>query len=163
MMPTHEADETELALLIRDAKQANQTGSAQEKQNALDALERFAQRTFPDLKDIADDAADIIAADTREKAIAMMRDALADISELDAAFKSAKRIADEGQEKLFFPRLASTLGQVETILTILKEQFDGVASQINGLKQGIDLAKVLGLIQSVVTAADTLKQKLGKA
>jgi len=158
-MAKHEADETELALLIRDA---NQAVSLQEKQDALDALESFSQRTFPDLRKKADDAAHIVAAKTRDEAIALMRDALADISELDAAFKSAAKIAEEGQENLFFPRLASTLGQVETILTTLKEQFDGIAGKINGFKQGIDLAKILGLIESVGSAANTLKEKLGR-
>ena len=153
-----EVAETELALLIRDA---NAAATPPEKARALTALENFSERTlFPDLGEQADTAAAITAAQTREEAISKMRQSLNTISAIDAAFKSAAQIAADGEQHLFFPRLASTLGQVETILTTLKEQFDAVAANINSMKSGIDLAKLKGLADSVKSAADTLTQKL---
>src|SRR5687768_15399373 len=140
MANEREIAETRLALLVHDASVAE---TPQEKQQAQNALRAFSQNTrFIDLGMIADEARAIANAATRQDAIDKMREKLGEISALDNAFKSARKVAQDGEEHLLFPRLASALGQVETVLETLKDQFDAIAANVNTMKNGVDLQKL---------------------
>src|SRR5262249_3543916 len=97
---------------------------------------------------------------TRQQAVSGISAALNNVSDLRKAFNTAQQVATDGENNLIFPRIAATLGQVDTILTTLKQQFDAVAGQVNALKAGVDLNRLKGLATSVQTAADTLQKTL---
>lgn len=160
MANDREKAEADLALLIRDAINAT---TAPAKNQARAALETFSENTpFPNLGVVADAAIAITAAATRQAAINHMRQQLDNISDLRKAFNTAQRVAADGEEHLFFPRIATTLAQVETLLKSLKDQFDAVQNNINNLKNGIDLVKLQDLATSVETAAETIKNDLDR-
>ncbi|MCK5275426.1 MAG: hypothetical protein KAJ11_17380 [Alphaproteobacteria bacterium] len=158
MANDRETAEANLALLIREA---NMASTGQEKQQARGALEHFTENTlFPNLGTVAEAAIAITAAQTRQAAINRMRAQLDEINDLREAFKTAERVAADGEENMFFPRVASSLAQVETLLGSLKEQFDAVRNNIGELKNGVDLDKLKDLASSVETAAEKLKGEL---
>lgn len=158
MANDREIAEANLALLIREASNAT---TQQEKRDAIDALEQFAQHSaFPNLRMVADAAGTIAIAGTRQAAINRMRAQLDAISDLRESFKTAARVAADGEEDMFFPRVASSLAQVETLLESLKEQFDAIQNNIGTLKNGVELDKLKDLAASVKTAAETVKGQL---
>jgi len=158
MSNSREIASANLALLIVDLNSATTPPA---KQAAINALDTFSQNTsFANLGLRANAASAAANAASREAAIKGMSDALNGVSDLQKSFKTAQDIANAGENNLLFPRIASTLGQVEIMLTMLKEQFDAVDQQVNALKGGVDLQKLKSLAASVQNAADALKQKL---
>jgi hypothetical protein len=153
-----ETAEANLALLIRDASNAE---TRNEKRQAVSALEEFSENTpFSNLGMTADAAIAVTTARTRQAAITRMQDRLNEISDLRDAFKTAKRVAADGEKELFFPRVASALSQTEVLLTSLKEQFDALGAQIDNLKDGVDLDKLKDTAKAVESATAKLRASL---
>ena len=153
-----ETAEANLALLIRDA--GNATTRA-EKREAIAALENFSENTpFSNLGMTADAAIAVTTARTRQAAISRMQERLNEISDLREAFKTAKRVAADGEKELFFPRLASSLSQVEVLLISLKDQFDGLGAQVDRLKDGVEVDKLKEVAEAVQSATAEIRTSL---
>ena len=153
-----ETAEANLALLIRDASNAV---TRDEKRAAVAALEDFSENTpFTNLGMTADAAIAVTTARTRQAAITRMQQRLNEISDLRDAFKTARRVAADGEKELFFPRVASTLSQVEVLLVSLKEQFDALGTQVDRLKDGVDLDKLKDAAGAVESATAKLRTSL---
>jgi len=158
MPNSRETDEANLALLIRDVHIANTDA---EKDAATEALQEYSENTsFSNLGTRAEAAIAIASAATRQKSMKEMKRLLDDVSDLDEAFKTAARVAADGEKNLFFPRLASSLCQVETLLASLKEQFESLGSEIENLSDGVDLAKLKDLAKSVKRASSEISKSL---
>lgn len=158
MANEREAAEANLALIIRDATMA---ATRAEKRDAVTALEDFSENTpFSNLGMTADAAIAVTTAQTRQAAITRMQGRLNEISDLRDAFKTAKRVAADGEKDLFFPRVASSLGQAELLLLSLKDQFDGLKTHVDTLKNGVDVAKLKKAAKGVESASKDFRKTL---
>ena len=142
-------------------KSTTMAATRAEKRDAVTALEDFSENTpFSNLGMTADAAIAVTTAKTRQAAITRMQGRLDEISDLRGAFRTAKRIAADGEKELFFPRAASALGQAETLLVTLKDQFDGLKTQVDTLKNGVDVAKLKKVAKGVESASKEIRKSL---
>jgi len=71
-------------------------------------------------------------------------------------------IADDGRASLFFPRTASTLVQVEDLLSSLLSTAESFKDDISHVLVDFDIGKVQALIGKIRDTGDKLSQKLNE-
>ena len=161
MSNARDRDKAKLILLIGDVMAARRNNNQSATQNAIETLQDFRESTvFPSLGTKASAVISTIAVEDMEEGLRRLADIAEQLSPLRQSFQAGAEIADEGQASLFFPRVASTLVQVDELLNaaiaVATEFRDDIASATGDM----DISKLKSLVEKVKAAGEKLGQKL---
>ena len=161
MSNRRDREKAKLILLIGDFISAKRDNNESAAFEAGEALQDFSERTrFPNLSSKA--IATLLAgtADDMEEGLRRMTDIAEQLSPLRQTFQAGAEIADDGRASLFFPRAASTLVQVEELLSSLLSTAENFKDDISKVLVNFDLEKVQVLIGKVKETGDKLDAQL---
>lgn len=162
MSDARNRDKALLIMLIGDYMAARRANNENAKRKATEALQKFAQKTaFPNLATKANATITVGSIDDMNEGLVRMAEIADQLSPLRQTFQAGAEIADSGQASLFFPRVASTLVQVEEMLNSLLTTAENFKAEIESARGDFNLKKVKGLVKKVKSAGDELEQKLG--
>ena len=161
MSNARDRDKAKLILLIGDVMAARRQNDPGGAQAATAALQDFSENTaFPNLATKASVTISVNAIADMEEGLSRLADIADQLSPLRQAFQAGAEIADEGKSSLFFPRVASTLVQVEELLNSVLATATSFKDDIASVKDDFDIEKLKALIEKIRNTGDELSQKL---
>ena len=161
MSNARDRDKANLIVLIGEVMTARRDNDESATQAALEALQSFREATvFPNLSTKASAVISTIAVADMEEGLRRLADIAEQLSPLRQAFQAGAEIADEGQASLFFPRVASTLVQVDELLKSVITIATDFKDDIESVTDDLDISKLKTLVEKVKAAGDQLGQKL---
>lgn len=161
MSTARDRDKSELILLIGDFMAARRQQNDSAIAQATAALHEFSQNTaFPNLQTKA--SATIAAATVADinEGLRRMADIAEQLSPLRQTFQAAAEIAEDGQTSLFFPRVASTLVQVQELLSSMLETAKTFEADVSAIREGFDIDKLKVLIEQIRQTGSDLGEKI---
>ncbi len=161
MSNARDRDKAKLILLIGEVMAARRQNEAPAAQATTAALQSFSENTaFPNLATKASAVISANAIADMEEGLRRMADIAEQLSPLRQAFQAGAEIADDGRASLFFPRIASTLVQVEELLNSVLTTATSFRADIANVRDDFDISKLKALIEKVRNTGDQLSQKL---
>ena len=141
---------------IRDALAENGScaGPLDRFQQALDKVDSHTRTNLDNaygalLKASADEAFQTFAEVTNE------------FKKLSDGFKLGQKMAENGKDDLFFPSVATHLGQISAVLTEIKKATGKLNKSLDGLEESYEKSDVLALIKEGETIKEILEKLLG--
>jgi hypothetical protein len=156
-----DVDETRLILLIGDLMNARRSGDQPSARRFTQQLQDFSEQTaFPNVA--AKAAATIAAASIQdmENGLRSMADIAEELSPLRQTLTAATELAEQGKASLFFPRVASTLVQVEGLLNSAVAAADTLKNDIAAVSKDFDVEKLKSLVEKIKTTGEDLSRRL---
>ena len=163
MSNARDREKAKLILLIGDLMSARRGEEEAVVLAAADALQDFSERTrFPNLSTKA--SATLLASTTDDmvEGLRRMADIAEQLSPLRQTFQAGAEIADDGRASLFFPRAASTLVQVDELLSSLLNTAESFKDDITKVLVNFDIEQVQALIGKVKDTGDKLSEQLNQ-
>ena len=161
MSNARDQEKAKLILLIGDVMAARRQNDAESAQTATEALQSFSENTaFPNLATKASVTISVNAIADMEEGLSRLSDIADQLSPLRQTFQTGAEIADEGKSSLFFPRVASTLVQIEELLNSALDTATNFKDDITDIKGDFDIGKLKTLIEKIKNTGGQLSQKL---
>jgi len=163
MSNARDREKAKLILLIGDLMSARRREETTVVFAASEALQDFSERTrFPNLSTKASAALLASSTDDMEEGLRRMADIAEQLSPLRQTFQAGAEIADDGRASLFFPRAASTLVQVDELLSALLSTAESFKTDISKVLVNFDIEKVQTLIGKVNETGEKLSNQLNQ-
>jgi hypothetical protein len=156
-------EKAKLILLIGAYMSARREDDTAAEDSAADALQEFSENTrYAKLATKADSILALSNIEDMEEGLRQMTGIAEKLSPLRQTFQAGADIAEKGRASLFFPRAASTLVQVDELLSSLLSTAEDFKDDISSAMVDFDIEKMLALVGKVKETGEKLDKQLNE-